>query len=204
MIFLKVFLIGFLIVLEAKAQISQEEHEKLKVFLKLFKESNVNLQEYIKVCKEIEILKATNLDTLAPLKTRRLNYDWLKRGHDSFNHSNAILRLIGTGISERKAFASLACAKEKGLKIGEYDYPKLLLCVLRATGQNIDSLTVHNTTRTALLLNAKTGNGLVAYSAAGINIDIIPTVWKKQKKREYKKKEYELEDLLPKKEGNDD
>ena len=169
------FLIGFLIFSEAQAQLDVTALKKVVIMGRVFEELGIDMYLYLNISREMETFAEVGLDTLAPIKSRGLDYSWMQKGHDAFNTSNAILTLIGTGVSEEKAFFALACAKKKNLKIGERDYPKLLLYALRETGQDIDSLTVDKAAKAALILDSKTGNGLPAYFSAGINIDAIPS-----------------------------
>lgn len=148
--------------------------EMLLTVRQVFKVAEVDLDLYLKVRREMDAMKEVGLDTLMPARGAGVTVEWVNKGDHAFNQFNAMLRLIATGVSKERAFTALACARKNKRIIGEMDYPELLLCALRETGQDIDSLLVVKAAKEALYLKFKTGSGSTAYKAAGIDIKRIP------------------------------
>lgn len=153
------FLIGLLISFEVQAQSNLGELEKSLILGDVFEMLNVEpgVYTYAIIRGEMRALKEANLDTLTSIKGRGMEYDWIKRADYAFNLGNTVLRLIGTGISQEKSLTAAACVNNKKIKINENQFEnnvKLLLCALRETEQNIDSLIVDKAIKEALIIHS--------------------------------------------------
>lgn len=157
----------------AQGEVSASDRAKLRVVSRAFKASDVDLDLYINVRQQMNDLKSAGLDTLTPMKAAGVDIKFIQKGDDTFNLANAGLRLLGVGLDEERIHACFDCAIKNKLKVGGMEYTKLLMCALRRTGQNPDSLQVEKAMMEAVILFTKGHDGMIAFIAAGININAI-------------------------------
>ena len=175
----------------AQGEVSASDRAKLRVVSRAFKESDVDLGLYLNTRKAMNDLKSAGLDTLTPIKAAGVDIKFIQKGDDTFNLANAGLRLLAAGLDEERVHACFDCAIKNKLKVGEMEYTKLLLCALRRTGQNSDSLQVEKAIVEAIILSSKENDGMIAFIAADINVNAIVPMGKDFM--------FKIEDLLPKK-----